>query len=189
MACDCSPTTPGSLLARAAVLYDAPDCPLASAADRAARRGFASGAEWMRLALAHVRGYSVESTAAPCGGRYQLLGLAKYALAGGAALAWAGAAFHLGAPLLALLAVPLFYAVEAQSVFLFPLALDGHDRPFREARRWAVRAGGTWRVMAVVLPIAATMLAGGFVGRGFRRSWCLGCLAVCLWYEDLRRAA
>jgi hypothetical protein len=24
------------------------------------------------------------------------------------------------------------------------------------------------------------------VGRGFVRCWCLGCLAVCLWYEDLR---
>src|SRR5205823_3911054 len=26
----------------------------------------------------------------------------------------------------------------------------------------------------------------GIVGRGFVRCWCLGCLAVCLWYEDLR---
>lgn len=48
------------------------------------------------------------------------------------------------------------------------------------------QAGGTLRVMAVVMPIAATMLGGGFVGRGFLRSWCLGCLAVCIWYEDLR---
>jgi predicted MPP superfamily phosphohydrolase len=30
------------------------------------------------------------------------------------------------------------------------------------------------------------MLFGGLVGRGFLRCWCLGCLAVCLWYEDLR---
>jgi hypothetical protein len=30
------------------------------------------------------------------------------------------------------------------------------------------------------------MLLGGLAGRGFVRSWCLGCLAVCLWYEDLR---
>src|SRR5262249_37135522 len=28
-------------------------------------------------------------------------------------------------------------------------------------------------------------LFGGLAGRGFLRSWCLGCLAVCLWYEDL----
>ena len=40
--------------------------------------------------------------------------------------------------------------------------------------------------MATVMPLAAVMLAGGFLGRGFVRSWCLGCLAVCLWYEHLR---
>jgi hypothetical protein len=40
-----------------------------------------------------------------------------------------------------------------------------------------------------VIPLAAVMLFGGVVGRGFVRSWCLGCLAVVVWYEDLRRAA
>ena len=43
--------------------------------------------------------------------------------------------------------------------------------------------------MRVVLALAFTMLFGGLVGRGFLRSWCLGCLAVCLWYEDLRNAS
>ncbi len=40
--------------------------------------------------------------------------------------------------------------------------------------------------MRVVLTLAAVMLLGGFVRHGFVRSWCLGCLAICLWYEDLR---
>jgi hypothetical protein len=79
-----------------------------------------------------------------------------------------------------------FYAFEAQMVFLIPLALDGAPRPLREARRWARRAGGTRAVVGVVLPLAAVMLLGGLAGRGFLRCWCLGCLAVCLWYEDLR---
>ena len=51
-----------------------------------------------------------------------------------------------------------------------------------------MRAGGTLAVMAVVLPVAAVMLFGGFARQGFVRSWCLGCLAVCIWYEDLRGA-
>jgi len=42
--------------------------------------------------------------------------------------------------------------------------------------------------MKTVLPLAAMMLLGGFVGRGFVRSWCLGCLAVLIWYERLRTA-
>src|SRR5262245_37100735 len=120
MADDPRPATAGALLARAAALYDAPHGPLPGAARRAARAGFASGAEWMRLALAHIRGEDVEAGAAPCGRRYQLLGLAKYGLAGGAALAWALVTLWLGAALLAPVAVVLFYAVEAQSVFLFP---------------------------------------------------------------------
>src|SRR5262249_39569123 len=114
------------------------------------------------------------------------LGAVKYGLAGAAALAVAAAAGLLGAwPLLAL-CLPAFYAVEARMVFLFPLAADGRARPFREAGRWTGRAGGTPAGMAVVQPLAAVMLFGGLAGRGFVRSWCLGCLAVCLWYEDLR---
>src|SRR5207244_10397260 len=84
------------------------------------------------------------------------------------------------------LAAVAFYAVEAQMVFLFPLALDGSARPFADAWRWTRHAGGTVAVMRVVVPLACTMLFAGLAGGGFLRSWCLGCLAVCLWYEDLR---
>jgi hypothetical protein len=177
--------TADCLLARAAEVYDAPASPLPAAAARAARRGFASGAEWMRLALAVLRGGPVVPPPAPARG-FQRVGLIKYGLAGGMALLWVLLVVYVQQPLLALLALPLFYAVEAQMVFLFPLALDGHPRPFREARRWTRAAGGTLRVMRTVVPLAAAMLGGGVLGRGFVRSWCLGCLAVCLWYEELR---
>ncbi len=136
----------------------------------------------MRLALETVRGASCP----PQGAGYDRLGFTKYGLAGAAALMWAGGARTLRLPLLAPLAVVVFYAVEAQMIFLFPLALDGNVRPFRTARAWTRRAGGTLAVMRVVLPLACVMLMGGIVGRGFVRCWCLGCLAVCLWYEDLR---
>jgi uncharacterized protein len=137
----------------------------------------------MRLALETVRGMPCP----PQGAGYGLLGCTKYGLATAAALLWAGGAWALRLPLLAPLAVVVFYVIEAQMVFLFPLALDGSARPFRTARAWTRRAGGTFAVMRVVLPLASVMLLGGFVGRGFVRCWCLGCLAVCLWYEDLRK--
>lgn len=178
-----------SLLRRAATIYDEPGGVLAKAAGPAARGGFAAGAEWMRLALERLRGAPVETATTP---NFTFLGTAKYAAASLAALACAAGAWLSGWPVLAVLAVlavPAFYAVEVQGVFLFPVALDGSPRPFRDARRWTVRAGGTLRVMAGVMPIAATMLFGGFASRGFVRSWCLGCLAVCLWYEDVRAAA
>jgi predicted MPP superfamily phosphohydrolase len=136
----------------------------------------------MRLALETVRGIPCPPLAAG----YGRLGFIKYALAATAALLWAGAAWALRLPLLAPLAVVVFYAIEAQMVFLFPLALDGCVRPFRTARAWTRRAGGTLAVLRVVLPLASVMLLGGVVGRGFVRCWCLGCLAVCLRYEDLR---
>jgi hypothetical protein len=173
------------LLCQAAVLFDTPANRLAESAQQAWRRGFVSGGCWMRLTLEHLRGQPLAGAASNLNG----LGLLKYGLACAAALGWFVLTMTCHRPLLALLCVPVFYAIEAQMVFLFPLALDGSVRPFREARRWTRRAGGTLAVMAIVLPLAATMLFGGFLGRGFVRSWCLGCLAVCLWYEHLRRLA
>jgi predicted MPP superfamily phosphohydrolase len=136
----------------------------------------------MRLALESVRGRPCP----PAAFNYQRLGLIKYSLASGVALLWAVAAIVCHVQWLAPLAAVAFYAVEAQMVFLFPLALDGSARPFADARRWTRRAGGTVAVLRVVVPLAGVMLLGGLVGRGFVRCWCLGCLAVCLWYDDLR---
>lgn len=171
------------LLRRAALHFDAPESRLAELSRGVWRGGFASGGCWMRLALEHLRGQPLAGTPTNLHG----LGLIKYGLASAAALAWIMLTTACQWPPLSVLCVPVFYAVEAQMVFLFPLALDGSVRPFREARRWTRRSGGTLPVMAIVLPLAATMLFGGFLGRGFVRSWCLGCLAVCLWYEDLRQ--
>jgi predicted MPP superfamily phosphohydrolase len=169
-------------LAQAAEWYDAAGSPLPAAASGAAFGGFAAGAQWMRLALETVRG----RPCAPTTINYHRLGLLKYGLAGAAAVLWGVAAWAGRVPWLIPLAVIAFYAVEAQMVFLFPLALDGSDRPSADARRWTRGAGGTIAVMRVVLPLVCVMLFGGFAGRGFVRSWCLGCLAVCIWYEDLR---
>ena len=136
----------------------------------------------MRLALETLRGQPCPPTAF----NFQRLGLIKYGLASAAALFWAVAAWAGHISWLAPLAVFVFYAVEVQMVFLFPLALDGNHQPFRVAQCWTRRVGGTIPVMRVVLPLACTMLFGGLAGRGFLRCWCLGCLSVCLWYEDLR---
>jgi uncharacterized protein len=169
------------LLTRAAQRYDAPGSSLRAAAAAAAFGGFAAGAQWMRLALETMRG----RPCVPAAFNYHLLGLIKYGLAAGVALLWAIAAYAWHIPWLVPLAVAAFYAVEAQMVFLFPLALDGSAQPFGAAWRSTRQAGGTVAVMRVVMPLACTMLFGGLAGGGFLRSWCLGCLAVCLWYEDL----
>jgi hypothetical protein len=170
------------LLRAARAAYDAPSSPLARSASAAWRQGFASGGDWMSQALGLLRG-TAPLNSPP---RLQALGWIKYGLAGAGAAACIAVAILARLPLVAFLCIPAFYAIEAQMVFLFPLALDGSSRPFRDARVWTVHAGGTLAVLRTVLPIACTMLLGGFAGRGFVRSWCLGCLAVCVWYEGLR---
>ncbi len=167
-----------------ALLHDAEQrlgAPLLAAARGAWCDGFTTGAAWMRRALAELRGAEPTGVAS-----FGALGAAKYGACVAAACVPVVAARLSGTWWPLVLVVPAFYAVEAQMVFLFPVALDGARRPFAAAQRLVAPAGGTLRVMRTVLRIAVRMLTGGFAGRGFVRSWCVGCLAVLLWYEDVR---
>jgi hypothetical protein len=170
-----------SLLAEADARYDA-------RAERDARasgwRGFDGGLAWMAR----------RSGTVPAGSG-AVLGLLKY---GACALVAAIAALvvvALGdrslvsfAPA-SLAALFAFYALESRWVFVFPAAAHGERRPFAVSRALVRRHGGTLAAMRVVLPIAASMVFGGFAGRGFLRSWCVGCLAVLVWYERLARTS
>lgn len=196
--------TARQLLAEAARIYDAPGAPFARAARTAWRSGFASAAEWMELALETVRsarGDGPRACARPRG--LNALGFLKNggsvlaaAALGGATLAATGATFGplAGCAAGAVSFVLAFYAIEGQMVFLFPILLDGrHDDDswssvIAACRAWTVRAGGTLSVMRVVMPISARMMFGGLFGHGFLRSWCLGCLAVVIWYDALDSA-
>jgi len=134
----------------------------------------------MRHALGVLRGTVPRGAAS-----FHRLGLAKYGLATTAALAVAGAAWAV-TPLLLPLAGLAFYAVECRMVFAFPQALDGSRTPLRDSHALVRRSTSATAATATVMTIAAEMLAGGFCGRGFLRSWCVGCLAVLLWYERAR---
>jgi hypothetical protein len=174
-----------NLLARAQQLYDDPSLPFAVyAREKAWRGGFASGADWMRLALSHIRQTSIPAVGAP----YNLLGLIKYGLASLGALLYLALVARLRLWGLGVGFILVFYAIEAQLVFLFPLAIDGCTNPLHASRDWTKRAGGTWHVMMIVIRFAVVMMFGGFLGKGFVRSWALGCLGVVLWYEEVRHA-
>src|SRR5690349_3653701 len=176
------PPSAALLLAGARELYDDPAMPFARSAQHDAwKSGFASGADWMRLVLCHLRGQN----ALPVAGRasFQQWGAFKYGLAALCALLFLTLVVKTHLWLLLPGVVFAFYAVEAQMVFLFPLVLDGSPNPLCESLAWTRAAGGTIPVMLTVMQLAVVMLFGGFLGRGFIRSWCLGCLAVVLWYE------
>jgi len=183
-----------ALLAEAARRYDAsPE--LRVAARRAARSGFGGGAAWMAQAMAAIRGAAGASTpSAADRAAATRLGFTKYGAASAALLLVGGAAttaFLAGRPVLAAAlaaaAGAAFYLVEAQGAFAFPALVDGATDPWRRSRELVCAAGGTGPVAARTVVIAAAMLGGGFLGRGFLRSWCVGALAVALWYEALRR--
>ncbi len=180
------PITGRNLLERAQTLYDDPALPFAAAAEQEAwKSGFLSGAMWMRLVMEHMRDEPLLVSTAD----FQKLGVIKYALCVLAALLSIAGALVFGLWFLTPLAVFIFYAVESQMVFLFPLALDGSVSPFRESLLWTVKAGGTFHVMYIVMRLAVIMLFGGFLGGGFVRSWALGCLSVVLWYEQVKNGA
>lgn len=164
-------------LVKAAELYDDPGTGLRTSSQTIAWPTFHQGALWMGRALATVRGCPLTIP----GRSLEVYGWAKY----GAAMCLASLASFQSGYASALAFVLVFYAVEAQMVFLYPLLIDGHPAPLGQSLRLTRRAGGTLAVMAQVLPLAAVMLFGGLTGRGFRRCWCLGCLGVALWYEEV----
>ena len=135
----------------------------------------------MRGALGALRGRQPVGAA-----RFASLGVRKYAIACSAALLVAFAALA-SAPVLMPLAIVAFYAVEVRMVFAFPWALDGSATPLRDSHRLVAATTSLAWAVTQVMRIAAEMLFGGLCGRGARRSWCTGCLAVLLWYEHARQ--
>lgn len=171
------------LLRQARQIYDNPDVPLAhQARTQGWKHGFASGADWMRYAMSLSRNTPIPPNQA----NYQYYGTLKYGVASMGALVVLAVASWSRLWFILPLVVVVFYAIEAQMVFLFPLLIDGHTHPIRQSYQWTIRAGGTIPVMITVMQLASVMLFGGFVGQGFVRSWALGCLSICIWYEELR---
>ena len=169
------------LLLSAERIYDEPSNDLQAAARAAAWRAFSGGAAWMRSAMAIVRGHCPGGRPSP-----EWLGACKYASAGLAAALVMALLWRI--PLLAVAAaVVTFYFVEVRMLFVFPLALDGEPAPFLASHRLVARTLPAGLATVRGMRIAARMLFGGFMGRGFVRSWCVGCLAVVLWYEEARK--
>lgn len=172
-------------LAHARAILADPRNGLAAAAPR--RAGFASGAAWMQQAMQLVRGGAMVEAPGERLDRVRLawLGVRKYALACVPAGMLAVLALG-GQPWIWPLVILAFYLVEVRMVFAFPLALDGSGSPLAGSSELLLGSTSWWRATGNVMLLAAEMLFGGFCGRGFVRSWCAGCLAVVLWYEEAR---
>lgn len=147
------------------------------------KNDFQAGAKWMHRCLETIRG---ERISYPETVAFNVHGFVKNGVAGTLSMiVWGiGIATH-SIPLI-LASTLVFYLIEVQMVFLFPLLIDQDPTPFQKSRHYVVRGGGTIKAMSVVMPISAFMMIGGLLGQGIVRSWCIGCLAVVLWYEKAR---
>lgn len=143
-------------------------------------RSFHDGARWMRLAMRTVRGRRVPWIKRSL----ERVGWRKYATCGGLTLAFAALMIGLRVSWLLPLCVPCFYLLEVRRVFDVPLAIDGQSPLDNHAL--LASSGGVVRRVFTVMTLAAVMCFGGLAGRGFVRSWCLGCAAVVIWYERVR---
>lgn len=152
--------------------------------------GFSIGGPWMRRALQELQVHAPWPEREPS---WTMLGLFKYGQCALAALVIGAAAYGLEQWWMLALTLPAFYLVEAQWVFLFVLVAQGHPEPLRQSARLTRQAGGAWRVMWTVLPLAWTMLTGWATLRpsaqGALKRWCVGCLAVVIWYLELHDSA
>ncbi len=148
-------------------------------------RGFGAGARWMHAAM-RATGWSLP----PFGDerRHQRHGVLKYAVCLVGAVAVLALSPRIGLPLAIPVSIAAFYALEAQTVFLFPETLRGSRSPWGSSRALVVVAGGTWRVMRTVIPVAVRMLLGGLQRRGLAATWAQGCVAVVLWHRRVALA-
>lgn len=146
-------------------------------------RSFHAGGRWMRLGLRALR-----TTRMPRLTRsLEALGWRKYLTCVACAAGWAVICLAFGTSWLLPLCIVAFYVAEIHRLFAFPLAIDRVDDP-RAVHAGLLDIVRPHDALLTVMVLACVMLLGGILGRGFVRSWCLGCMAVLIWYEDARRA-
>ncbi len=140
---------------------------------------FTNGARWMHGAYGVLHG---PVPPFPVAVRWERYGWWKYGISAAGALV----VFAVPAPFWAQMGlfVAVFYAIEVQLLFLFPLLMFGAPAPVRTSVRmvWQV---GFFRAWLTTIVLAAYMLAGLLRWRSPLRHWCIGCLCVVFWADKL----
>lgn len=143
-------------------------------------RGFQSGGEWMS---AQLRSDDVSASANSRGSvNFFAYGFFKYGIS---LLAFALAVYFLFQVSIWLLplSVPVFYFVEIHFLFLFPLLIDGAEKPLTASITQTYRTG-IFTSLITVMFIGIYMMTGLLRVNDPFRNWYIGCLAVVCWYKD-----
>ena len=145
---------------------------------------FPAGARWMHDRLAGLDKSNIRSWDPAI--NYNLYGFLKYGICM-AGLLLSGWWFLVSAPLLLPVSILVFYLLEIQFLFLFPLLLDNSDKPIRNGIREVFKIG-IINCLFTVIPIGFYMMIGLFHKRQRYRNWYIGCMAILIWYNDEVRA-
>jgi len=137
---------------------------------------FTNGAQWMLSCLNHIRN---KDARLPKDVAFEYYGWTKYLLCSFVAILPLFLSYWL-API----SILLFYLVEVQLLFLFPLLIDGNKKSFKNSRLFTKKIG-VFRAMMVVMRIALYMLYGLCRKKDHLGNWYAGCLAVLILYEKI----
>lgn len=143
---------------------------------------FALGAEWMYLQLSYLRGNELNpfDVTIP----FHLYGIFKYSLSLGGWILSIIVLYKIH-PLLILLSIIVFYAVEIHFLFLFPLLIDNNEKPFQTSLRMLYKIGFL-KTLINIIPIGCYMMIGLLDFKQPLRNWYIGCLSILFWYEEIR---
>ncbi len=141
---------------------------------------FSSGAVWMQAQLFQLDGKPAQPL--HNANRFTKHGILKYGIS---LLAFFISAFLFGKYYVCLLplSVLIFYLVEVQFLFLFPLLIDEVPDPILKSFH-ATYMIGVFRALVITMGIGIFMMVGLLRVRDPLYNWHIGCLAVLIWYRD-----
>ncbi|WP_156825819.1 hypothetical protein [Lewinella cohaerens] len=140
---------------------------------------FTKGAKWMTQRLNEIdkKQRNFNSNVA-----YEYYGYLKYSFCFFCFI-MSGLFFWTKASYLSPLSILVFYFFEVHFLFLFPLLIDGVEKPLARSIHMTYKMG-IFYTMRTVIPIGFFMVTGLFNWRNPLQNWHIGCLAVLIWYTD-----
>ena len=141
---------------------------------------FSKGAAWMTARLNEMDNH--KTTRFDPSIPFNAYGWFKYGLCISACIISAFLLFPLHF-LLVPLSIVVFYFLEVQLLFLFPLLIDQVKQPILTSIKITYHLG-VFKCMGTVMPIAFWMLWGIFSKNQPFRNWHVGALAILIWYKD-----
>ncbi|MDO6432784.1 hypothetical protein Q4E93_19410 [Flavitalea sp. BT771] len=140
---------------------------------------FPGGARWMYDRLNELDGGAIRPFDPEI--NYTLMGYLKYGicLTGASLACWWSLQYD---PFLLPLSILVFYLLEVQFLFLFPLLIDGAKQPILSGIREVLRIG-VIRCLLTVIPLSIFMMTGLLRRKNNFHHWYIGCLSILIWYK------